>query len=60
MTDATPKIGRVKTSATTHAVIALLAGVGLLGCAGQNGCAGKGWVETSAEECAAKKGKVVN
>ncbi len=37
MTDATPKIGRVKTSATTHAVIALLAGVGLLGCAGQNG-----------------------
>ncbi len=30
------------------------------GCAGQNGCKGKGWVETTKEDCATKKGTVVN
>jgi hypothetical protein len=29
------------------------------GCGGQNSCKGKGWVETTAKECAAKKGTVV-
>lgn len=28
-------------------------------CAGQNECKGKGWIETSAEDCAAKAGSVV-
>ena len=28
-------------------------------CNGQNACKGKGWVETSAKECADKGGKVV-
>lgn len=29
------------------------------GCAGQNSCKGHGWVEVSAKECKAKKGKVL-
>jgi uncharacterized membrane protein len=28
-------------------------------CSGKNACKGQGWVETSAEECAQKGGKVV-
>jgi hypothetical protein len=29
------------------------------GCAGMNECKGKGWIEVSAKECKAKKGKIV-
>lgn len=29
------------------------------GCAGQNACKGTGWIEVTAKECKAKKGKVV-
>jgi hypothetical protein len=28
-------------------------------CAGHNGCKGQGWLEVTAKECTAKKGKVV-
>jgi uncharacterized membrane protein len=28
-------------------------------CAGQNACKGQGWVETSAEECTQKGGKII-